>query len=278
MRYINFCEMRGVNPQFPIDEHELSLFITRLAYEGVQASTIKSYMSGISYLHKFYKMPNPVLSFRVSQLIKGIERTNRKSTHSLKKPITMSLLDRLITSLVHVVDHPYVLAMYAALFCLLYFGCMRVGEAVLSVEEAHVALSDDLWYCQIEGVNYFLLAMRSFKHSDGRTPILKIHPRMSMSCPVYWLNQYLSFRGSLGTNLFQLPDGRALTRDHVMRVLRRALTFLDIDPLAYGTHSFRIGRCTDLACAGYTDQQLRQVGRWKSDAFKLYIRPEIIDC
>ena len=103
-------------------------------------------------------------------------------------------------------------------------------------------------------------------------------PRDCSTCPVHWLKQFLSYRGPYGKNLFQHRDGTSVTRDQVMTVLRKALTFLGVDSTKYGTHSFRIGRCTDLAMAGFSDAQLRQMGRWRSDAFRLYIRNDLIEC
>ena len=37
-------------------------------------------------------------------------------------------------------------------------------------------------------------------------------------------------------------------------------------------HSFRIGAATWAAAKGFTDTQIRQLGRWKSNAFLNYIR------
>ena len=190
----------------------------------------------------------------------------------------MNLLVRIINVLIHVVDQPYLLSLYAALFTVAYHGSLRIGELSLSVEEAHVAKLDELLMARVRDLDYFLLRLTSFKHSNGRTPVLKLAARPSPVCPVYWLTHFLSFRGPSGNTLFQLPYGKTVTQDQVMHVLRQALQFLGLNPDEYGTHSFRIGRCTDLTMAGYTDAQLRQIGRWRSDAFCLYIRPDIIEC
>ena len=61
-RYVNFCEMRQVLVSFPISVEDLALFVTRLAFEGLKANTIKSHLSALSYLHKFYEVKNPVES------------------------------------------------------------------------------------------------------------------------------------------------------------------------------------------------------------------------
>ena len=40
----------------------------------------------------------------------------------------------------------------------------------------------------------------------------------------------------------------------------------------YNTHSFRVGKASDMAVAGVPEAVIRKAGRWSSDAFKRYIR------
>ena len=40
----------------------------------------------------------------------------------------------------------------------------------------------------------------------------------------------------------------------------------------YNTHSFRIGAATSAQDSGISDANIQMLGRWKSDAYKLYIR------
>ena len=78
--------------------------------------------------------------------------------------------------------------------------------------------------------------------------------------------------GAIGLAHFQYATGQAILRNDFNKELRRALLFCDIDPTTFKSHSFRIGAATTAAQLGMSDSQIMTLGRWKSDAFKQYIR------
>ena len=47
------------------------------------------------------------------------------------------------------------------------------------------------------------------------------------------------------------------------------------NPESFSSHSFRIGAATSWAQQGVSDIQMRQLGRWKSNALNKYIRDSI---
>ena len=46
-----------------------------------------------------------------------------------------------------------------------------------------------------------------------------------------------------------------------------------IDPMNFGMHSFRIGGAATLLAAGCDPSVIMAMGRWSSDIYKLYCRP-----
>lgn len=54
--------------------------------------------------------------------------------------------------------------------------------------------------------------------------------------------------------------------------LCKALKFLNIQTLNYKTHIFRILCATHLYLQGLSEAEIQQMGRWKSTAYKSYIR------
>ena len=91
-------------------------------------------------------------------------------------------------------------------------------------------------------------------------------------CPVEFLVRWCRMRGSNSGPLFCLADGSAVKTEVFTRQLKGALAFCDLDCSSYKSHSFRIGAASLAAENGMSDAQIRGLGRWKSDAYKLYIR------
>ena len=57
---------------------------------------------------------------------------------------------------------------------------------------------------------------------------------------------------------------KPVTRDDFAKNLSGLLKLSDMNPSLYSTHSFRIGRATDLAAEGYPSEVLKASGRWTS--------------
>ena len=72
--------------------------------------------------------------------------------------------------------------------------------------------------------------------------------------------------------LFILPGGSPVTRSFFSEHLNKSLNWVGISTTIYKGHSFIIGRATSAAMMGVSDEDIQRMGRWKSQAFKKYIR------
>jgi site-specific recombinase XerD len=86
------------------------------------------------------------------------------------------------------------------------------------------------------------------------------------------LKHYLHVRPSFEGPLFCHYGGKLLTRYQFAAVLNKALNFIRIDSSRIKTHSFRIGAATMHFANGVSQEDIQKMGRWKSDAYKRYIR------
>ena len=65
-----------------------------------------------------------------------------------------------------------------------------------------------------------------------------------------------------------------------MRSVRAGKSLLEkanFNPAHFNTHSFRIGKASDMAKAGASKTQIALAGRWRSNAYLKYIKPKYID-
>ena len=118
------------------------------------------------------------------------------------------------------------------------------------------------------------LVISDYKHNTtGRAFSIIIHRDSTVQfCPVEFLLRWCRVRGSNSGPLFCRADGSAVKTEVFTQQLKGALAFCDLDCSSYKSHSFRIGAASLAAENGMSDAQIRGLGRWKSDAFKLYIR------
>lgn len=67
-------------------------------------------------------------------------------------------------------------------------------------------------------------------------------------------------------------NGVPLTRATLVKELQVTLQQAGISASLYSGHSFRIGAATTAAKCGFEDSLIQTLGRWKSAAYKLYIK------
>ena len=93
-------------------------------------------------------------------------------------------------------------------------------------------------------------------------------------CPVQALLDFLSLRVLRDGPLFMHFGGDPLTSFQVGQVLKKSISAIGLKPSAFSPHSFRIGAATSASLCGISDDEIKKMGRWKSSAFKSYIRPD----
>ena len=118
----------------------------------------------------------------------------------------------------------------------------------------------------------YKLTFRNFKHIYNRRPFSIVISRQDRSCPMDLLLQYLAKRGNHPGPLFITVDGLPVSRSVFSAQLSMAISLGGLAPSRYKGHSFRIGVASHAADQGFSDAQIRLLGRWKSNAFQKYIR------
>ena len=260
-------------PRLPISEQHLILFIAHLHKMGMQASSICSIVSAIGHIHKMAGLNDVTKTFVVLKLLNGVK--NRSRPCLLRLPITLSLLGRLVQAIPQVVKGRYDQVMIRAAFTLAFHAFLRVGEIVPKSRKdlnRVVQLSDIHWQ---NGKKRALLTLYKFKNSrkQGAQTIMLRGAAKSRSspCAVKALRKFCSMRGTKPGPLFMIRQ-EPLWRRQFDKHLAAVVKFCGFSPAVFKGHSFRIGAATEAAAQGFSDSQIRNLGRWQSDAFKKYVR------
>ena len=128
--YLLFCQQVALSA-CPASEHQLMVFATYLAVQGLTWQTIKVYLAAVHHLHLTLGLPFPGLDGplpRLQLLLRGVCRIASK-THRAKPrlPITPSILRRVYS---HLDSQPctWDRRMIWAAMCVCFFGFLRSGE------------------------------------------------------------------------------------------------------------------------------------------------------
>ena len=236
-------------------------------------ATISTYITALSYVNKMLSGNDPTSSFVIKKLLASVQRIAGKPDTRL--PIDIQTLHKLIDGL-HVTEpavHDTI--RMTAIFLTLYHALLRVGEITVrssSNPSPVLNLSDCTFHYAKATPTAFTLSISHFKHNKSKKPFSIRVASARTYCPVKALEAYLRIRGNKAGPLFCTPSGKPMTRQCVDEALKRTLTFVGLDKRLYQCHSFRIGSASNLAIEGYSDDQIQRFGRWKSNAFKRYIR------
>ena len=213
-------------------------------------------------MHKASFKTDPTNSFFIEKIKAGLRKT---LVADRRIPITHEMLLKILQAVDYTADSKYLALMFKALFSLMFHAFLRIGEVTHSPH--NISYNNIVIDHKTVAVTFV-----SFKHHVGDPVTVVIATNPSKSCPVKLLNQYLALRGKLYGPLFCMPGAVAVTPGMLREMLRRSTIFAKLPSQLIKPHSFRIGAATQAASKGASDQQIRSLGRWKSDAYKKYIR------
>lgn len=253
------------------------MFLVHLSQKHLKASTIRTYISAIAFVHKIKQLTDHSQSLLVTKTLQGIANKDKQNPSQPLQPITKDLLHRLVDTLPSThPSSPYYQALLKALFLLAYHACMRAGEAVLSSHDHHTLSYNDITRSIHLGKPVYNINFSTYKHSRNAATMILPSADTPSYCPVLALDHYLSLRGSHPGKLFVNITRQPVDRSFFADSLKSSLAYLRIPHHSFNTHSFRIGRATQLASDQTPDTTIQNIGRWRSTAYQSYIRRRVI--
>ena len=264
----------GEDVSIPLNANSVALFLTHLHRSGYAFNTVKTHVSAISYVHKLDEVVDPTSSFAISALLNAIKKESPKTLEKLH--ISESMLHELLNSLNHVVFNEYDRIMYKAILLLQYHACARIGELVVSGKNTDNVI-------RLHQVNFkhgsnnthseMTVDFVQFKHSQETvSESVTIGAQNHEYCPISCIKSYLNVRGFRPGFLFVDNVFAPVTRSEVSHILDMLLIASGFDNRRYDTHGLRKGRASQAAADGWSESQIQRLGRWKSMAFKKYLK------
>jgi len=260
-----------VELKLPFAPPTLALFIAYLYDHKYASSTVSTYVSALGYFHKLHGHDDPSKNFVVMQMMKGYSKLDRRV--DIRLPITLPILHRLISASSRLSESGYNVALFKAMCVFAFHAFARIGEITSSsanhnLHFRQLAVNTDTNHRVVSSTVTFY----DFKHSYNQRPFLLNILPSPYHCPVQLIVDYIRLRGNSPGPLFRTHDLLPVSRSQFTSTLSTVFTFCSLDPARYKGHSFRIGAASNAADKGLTDNQIRILGRWKSNAFQKYIR------
>ena len=250
----------------PLSPSHLGLFISFIFDKNYACSTARTYVSALGYCHRLAGYSDPTKAFWVLEMLKGYTKMGMRVDTRL--PITLPILLSIVDNMPSLCSTLYESRLYQAMCTTAFFAFLRVGEIAICPQSPFVFQIEQL--VKLEDQAGGILGLKH-SYSEGDVS-LTLSRRQSDICPVQLLLDYLSPQGFSNGPLFMTPNGTAVSRHSFTQIFSLVFQRCGLDSSKYKRHSFRIGAATFAAENWFSDVQIRAMGRWKSDAFRKYIR------
>lgn len=253
--------------------------------KGLRYSTVQSYISGVKSwaLDHGITVPPADEMGPVKVMLKGLKRLQHGRERAARLPVTVELCG-LIRSVLDLRQHNH--RTFWAMLATGVRGLFRLGE--LAVDNTtnqdnreRLLLQQDLAPFHDAACKGYTLRLRISKSDAFResTNIYLFFTR-DLVCAASALEDMIRrcpFHRGSSTPLFALDDGRPLLRPKFIELLQQCIRLvntkfhLDYDWSRFTGHSIRRGGATSLAARGVADHLIQTMGRWKSNAHRIYI-------
>ena len=269
---MHFCHQHHLQP-LPTSEDTILRYMAYCYSRKLSAATIQVYISAVAYLQAINGLPAPdVATYRIKLAIRAIKDLGPAPTKCA--PVTFQLLQYIVGNVVQGDNGK----LFAAMLSLGFFGALRGAEYAAVHIQNGVLLAprlQDIQFVVYDGVYGLLYTIH--KSKTVSVPItIAIGCSGHVICAVCMMTEYLQSKpASLlhpQSYLFTFKDGRPVTKAHLNSVIKQQIQSLNLDCSNYSTHSLRAGAAMTANQLGFNEDDIKQLGHWKSLAYQSYIR------
>jgi hypothetical protein len=266
----------------PTDESTILGFVHWLVFErNLAAASVSGYLAGIKKLHLVNGLPEPSLRTNLIKMVlegkKNVEAACRLREGIKRKPVTPDIM-LLLKARVRESD----LANFDklsiwAVSSLLFHGAFRGGEilcrSVSSFDPAFTLLKKDVVIVEDrEGKKVVQVRIKAPKEDKSSSAVVvDVFQTDTEICPAKAVGKWLKASRTREEEqpAFRFADGSPITGAKFNQLLKQ---WLERDVPGISAHSFRIGAASMMGTLGFSDKDVKAVGRWGSRAFEGYMR------
>ena len=269
----NFCRRRALPTALPSNTLIIDAWVASMG-KDIQATTIKQHLSVLRVTHIDIGLDPVYLTHPcIERTIRGIKRFHGVKTTKQALPITLPILRKLVATLD---DFPAIAggdqnaATCAAAFTLAFAGFFRMGEITFRApfRSAFNMRRGDI---DFDRRTAYLPASKTDPFRKGTV----VHLPSAVDAAVDPIRRlrllFARYPADSTEPLFVFSSARTFPRDRVVVTLKAALQQAGYRADQFTGHSFRRGAATWAASLGIRDEEIMRLGRWTSQAWKLYV-------
>ena len=260
-------------------------WVTYLSLDrGIRPGSIRQRLAGLRSLHVDLGLPDAAFGQpRLDRVLRGIRRSAGEQTRRVRLPVTLPVLVRVLAALTTLPVSSSDRTLLAAAFALAYVGGLRCGEITYDTGKFDPRFDmarSDFTDCG----SYAVVRLPSSKTDPFRRGVDILVPSVSPLCPVDPLRLLrarvaavkrptdpLFSRLDISAAVRHRAPALGFSRSFFVDSLRSCLRLAGIDASQYAGHSFRRGLATWAKLSSKMDDgDIKLLGRWSSDAVKLY--------
>jgi len=278
--YISVDYCRIISPA-----NRFLLFVVYLSHIcNLKHSTIKVYAAAVRNWHIRNGLTDPALvkgikNPSLSLLMRGIKRNQALQGNRERHPLTIEKLGLVLKAANWLgLSFAASLELKAALL-IGFWGFMRSAE-FCSHDDGTSCLKNKNVTVHVlaDGTEYLMLLLTSTKTNQFKPTPVYIYANNSSLCAVRAVKLY----NKLVIRQFCDPEGPflstgvlVLTAKKFNALFKLVVGKAGLDKTKFSAHSLRSGAATTAANSGVAPYLIKQLGRWKSDCYNIYIKEPV---
>ncbi|XP_067326779.1 integrase/recombinase xerD homolog [Anolis sagrei] len=271
--FIDFRNYYNLPNTTPVPYEHVAQFCIYSKRRGLTPHSIRTKLAALAYWFKAQGLPDHTNDFRLHKLMAGWSRQYGRPTDD-RQPMTPDILKGLLKTWPSICSSKYEQLLFHAAALTAFFAALRVSELVAASknDKSQKALIRSDITMSHNCLEIYIRSSKTDQESRGSVITLTQCSAADL-CPIQALSQYIAARKPSQGYFFCHQDGSPLTRYQFWTITSKALKALGLPQHKFGTHSFRIGAASTASGLGYGSETIKSLGRWKSNAYKSYVRP-----